>query len=257
MAYSTKDLALNGGPKARTSENPPMFPGALEIGEEEKKEVLEVLDRKYLFRYYGPKDYPSKVKALEDGYAAFLGAKHCLALNSCTSALISALVALGIGPGDEVIVPAYTFFATCAAVVAARAIPIVAEVDKSLTMDPEDFERKITPRDPGGHPGAHAGYPGKDRPDRRDRSKARGQRGGGRGPGQRRDLPWKTTRFVRRRRLFLPPSSTRSSPRAKEACLRPTRISSIRGPRPITTSRPAGARTASPHRSSRGRSSSG
>lgn len=146
MSYTKKDLAINGGPRAKTSENLPMFPGGLEIGEEEKKEVLEVLDNKYLFRYYGPKEAPSKVKALEEEYEKLTGTKHGLALNSCTSALISALVAAGVGPGDEVIVPSYTFFATCAAVVAARAIPIVAEVDASLTMDPADFEKKITPR---------------------------------------------------------------------------------------------------------------
>jgi 8-amino-3,8-dideoxy-alpha-D-manno-octulosonate transaminase len=146
MGYTKKDLAINGGPKAKTTDNLPMFPGGLEIGQEEKKEVLEVLDNKYLFRYYGPKESPSKVKALEDQYAKLVGTKHSLAMNSCTSALISALVAMGVGPGDEVIVPSYTFFATCAAVVAARAIPIVAEVDGSLTMDPVDFERKITTR---------------------------------------------------------------------------------------------------------------
>ncbi|HEY9595418.1 MAG TPA: DegT/DnrJ/EryC1/StrS family aminotransferase [Spirochaetia bacterium] len=145
-SYTKKDLALYGGPKAKSSPNIPMFPGGLEIGEEEKREVMEVLDNKYLFRYYGPKEAPSKVKALEDRYAEFLGTTHCLALNSCTSALITALIAVGVGPGDEVIVPAYTFFATCAAVVAARAIPIVAEVDASLTMDPDDLERKISPR---------------------------------------------------------------------------------------------------------------
>jgi 8-amino-3,8-dideoxy-alpha-D-manno-octulosonate transaminase len=146
MAYSKNDLALYGGPKAKTSPSIPMFPGGLEIGDEEKKEVMEVLDNKYLFRYYGPSDSPSKVKAFEDGYAAYLGTSHALALNSCTSALVSALVALGVGPGDEVIVPAYTFFATCAAVVAARAIPVVAEVDRSLTMDPLDLEKKISER---------------------------------------------------------------------------------------------------------------
>ena len=146
MVYSQRDLAINGGPKAKTTKSIPMFPGGLEIGREEKREVLQVLKNRYLFRYYGPKEHPSKVKALEDSYARFTGAKHALALNSCTSALISGLVAAGVGPGDEVIVPAYTFFATCAAVVAARAIPIVGEVDASLTMDPADFERKITPR---------------------------------------------------------------------------------------------------------------
>ncbi len=146
MTYSKQDLAINGGPPGKTRKNFPMFPGALEIGREEKKEVLQVLKNKYLFRYYGPRECPSKVKALEDEYARFTGSKHALALNSCTSALISGLVAAGVGPGDEVIVPSYTFFATCAAVVAARAIPIVAEVDGSLTMDPADFEKKISPR---------------------------------------------------------------------------------------------------------------
>ncbi len=146
MGYTESDLAINGGPKAKKSPNYPMFPGGLEIGAEEKREVMEVLDNKYLFRYYGPKDAPSKVKVLEEQYAAYVGSEHALALNSCTSALITALVAVGVGPGDEVIVPSYTFFATCAAVVAARAIPIVAEVDGSLTMDPADLERKISPR---------------------------------------------------------------------------------------------------------------
>ena len=146
MSYSLKDLAINGGSKAKTSENLPMFPGGLEIGEEERKEVLEVLDAKYLFRYYGPKETPSKVGKLESEYRDYLGVKHCLAVNSCTSALITALVAVGVGPGDEVIVPAYTFFATVAAVVAAKAIPIVAEVDDTLTMDPKDIEARITAR---------------------------------------------------------------------------------------------------------------
>jgi len=71
--------------------------------------VLEVLDSKYLFRYYGPEEMTSKVKRLEEEYAGYTGRRHALALNSCTSALISALVAIGIEPGDEVIVPAYTF----------------------------------------------------------------------------------------------------------------------------------------------------
>ncbi|MBN1835103.1 MAG: DegT/DnrJ/EryC1/StrS family aminotransferase [Spirochaetales bacterium] len=146
MGYTRNDLAVNGGPKVRTRENLPMFPGGLEIGAEEKKEVLEVLDSQYLFRYYGPKEMPSKVKRLEEEYAAYLDVKHCLAVSSCTAALITGLVAVGVEPGDEVIVPAYTFFASVAAVVAAKAIPIVCEVDKSLTLDPEDLERKITKR---------------------------------------------------------------------------------------------------------------
>jgi 8-amino-3,8-dideoxy-alpha-D-manno-octulosonate transaminase len=138
-------LAIRGGPKAKKTPNAPMYPGGLEIGEEERKQVLEVLERKYLFRYYGPEKYPSKVKEFEDGFARRVGAKHCLAVNSCTSALITALVACGVGPGDEVIVPGYTFFASCASIVAAKAIPVIAEVDETLTIDPDDIEKKITP----------------------------------------------------------------------------------------------------------------
>lgn len=138
-------LAIRGGPKAKTTPNIPMYPGGLAIGVEEEKEVLEVLRRKYLFRYYGPEEYPSKVGALEERFASRMGAKHCLAVNSCTSALISALVAVGVGPGDEVIVNGYTFFASCAAIVAAKAIPVICEIDDSLTMDPDDLAKKITP----------------------------------------------------------------------------------------------------------------
>ncbi|MBQ7624825.1 MAG: DegT/DnrJ/EryC1/StrS family aminotransferase [Clostridia bacterium] len=140
-----EQLAINGGPKAKTTPNFPVWTGALEIGEEEKKQVLEVLDSKYLFRYYGPANVKSKVKELEKRFAAKMGAPYALATSSCTGALISALVGCGVGPGDEVIVSGYTFFASCAAVVTAKAIPVIAEVDETLTIDPADIERKITP----------------------------------------------------------------------------------------------------------------
>ena len=96
----------------------------------------------HLFRYYGPE--PGKVVQLEREFALKSGARYALAVNSGTSALIAALVACGIGPGDEVIVPAYTFFATASAAVVARAIPVIAEVDETLTLDPEDVRRKLT-----------------------------------------------------------------------------------------------------------------
>jgi 8-amino-3,8-dideoxy-alpha-D-manno-octulosonate transaminase len=141
----SEKLAIYGGPKAKTTPNHPMYPGGLEIGEEEKKEVLEVLDRKYLFRYYGPEDYPSKVRELELEFAKKVGSKYALATTSCTGALITALVACGVGPGDEVIVTGYTFFASCAAIVGAKAIPVICEIDETLTMDPDDIEKKISP----------------------------------------------------------------------------------------------------------------
>ncbi len=127
-----------------------MFPGALEIGELERKHVLEVLESKKLFRYYGPgvaiQDFPSKSEQLERDFACRVGTRYATAMNSCTSALIASLVACGVGPGDEVIIPAYTFFASCSAVLIAKAIPVLCEVDDSLTMDPSDMERKITER---------------------------------------------------------------------------------------------------------------
>lgn len=139
-------LAIEGGEKAKTTSNFPMYPGGLEIGEEEKSAVMQVLDDKYLFRYYGPADVESKVRLFENEFSEKIGVRYSLATNSCTSALICSLVALGVGPGDEVIVPGYTFFASCAAIVAARAVPVIAEVDDSLTLDPFDVERKITQR---------------------------------------------------------------------------------------------------------------
>jgi dTDP-4-amino-4,6-dideoxygalactose transaminase len=74
-----------------------------------------------------------------------LGVKHALAVNSGTSALISALVAAGVGPGDEVLVPAYTWIATALAPLAVGAVPTLVEIDETLTIDIDDMKRKITP----------------------------------------------------------------------------------------------------------------
>lgn len=74
-----------------------------------------------------------------------LGSAHALAVNSGTSALICALVAAGVGPGDEVLVPAYTWVSTAAAPLAVGAVPVLVEVDSSLTIDPIDIKRKLSP----------------------------------------------------------------------------------------------------------------
>ncbi len=139
-------LAIDGGPRAKTTPNIPMYPGGYEIGEDEKREVCDALDKKYIFRYYMPDGLTSKVAAFERCIADMCGRKYALAVNSCTSALICALEACGIGPGDEVIVPAFTYWSSASAVLSARAVPIIAEVDDSFTIDPADLERKITPR---------------------------------------------------------------------------------------------------------------
>ncbi len=130
---------------ARQRSDPPMYPGGMLIDDEEEQAVLEVLRSRRLFRYYGPQPGPSQVELLEKEFAAAWGSPHALAVTSCTAALICALQGIGIGPGDEVIVPAYTWIASASAVLAVGGVPVVAEVDDSLTLDPADVEQKITP----------------------------------------------------------------------------------------------------------------
>ena len=142
--FTQNDLAINGGPKARSKSEIPMFPGGLSIDEKEEQAVLDVLRSKRLFRYYGPYESVSRVAEFEKEFAAYSNTEFCLAANSCTNVLIAALIAAGIQPGDEVIVPAYTFVASVAAVVAANAIPVICEVDDTLTLDPADMEKNIT-----------------------------------------------------------------------------------------------------------------
>src|SRR5450759_4002413 len=136
-------LAVEGGSPARQKPEPPMFPGGMEIDEEEEKAVLEVLRTKRLFRYYGPEPGPSKVEILEKEFTQYMGVQHALGVTSGTAALVCALQGIGVGPGDEVIVPAFTWIASASAVAAVGGIPVVAEVDESLTLDPADVERKI------------------------------------------------------------------------------------------------------------------
>ena len=123
-------------------------PGMELVGEEEIKEVMEVLQSGYLYRYQVGQDarFQGKVLQLEREFARRSQVRHALAVNSGTTALLTALMGLGIGPGDEVIVPGFTFVASISAVVYAGAVPVLAEVDRSLNLDPEDVESKITPR---------------------------------------------------------------------------------------------------------------
>ena len=121
-------------------------PGSYVFGDEERKELLDVMETGYLFRY-GAEDDPNfkqKVATFEKEFAAYIGANHCVAVSSGTGALMCCLAALGIGPGDEVIVPGYTFIASISAIILSNAIPVLAEIDESLTIDPEDIKKKIT-----------------------------------------------------------------------------------------------------------------
>lgn len=139
-------LAIEGGERAVKAPLPPMYPGGMRIGKEEEESVLEVLRSKRLFRYYGPNPGPSKVAELEERFAALMGVDYAVAVTSGSAALMCGLAAFGVGPGDEVIVPAYTWIASAEAVMGVGAVPVVAEVDSSLTLDPADMERRITAR---------------------------------------------------------------------------------------------------------------
>jgi dTDP-4-amino-4,6-dideoxygalactose transaminase len=131
---------------------PRMFPGGRRLGLDEEEAavaaVRRVMRSKKLFRYFGPSANPLQASAVlefERAFAERAGAPHALAVNSGTSALVCALAGLGIGPGDEVVVPAYTWVSTASAVIAVGAVPIIAEVDDSLTLDPADVARRLTP----------------------------------------------------------------------------------------------------------------
>lgn len=100
---------------------------------------------KTLFRYYGL-NLQNEVDHFEKEFAAYVGTKHALAVSSGTAALQVALGALGVGPGDEVLIPGYFWVATAGAVIRAGAIPVVVDCDESFCMDPESAAARITPR---------------------------------------------------------------------------------------------------------------
>jgi 8-amino-3,8-dideoxy-alpha-D-manno-octulosonate transaminase len=123
-------------------------PGFEIFADEERKEVQDVLDTGVLFRYGFDAARRGHWKALsfETEFAERLGAKHCHLASSGTAALGIALAACGVGAGDEVIVPPFTFIATVEAVLLAGAVPVFADVDETLCLDPEAVRRAIGPR---------------------------------------------------------------------------------------------------------------
>ncbi|HUJ60159.1 MAG TPA: DegT/DnrJ/EryC1/StrS family aminotransferase [Kofleriaceae bacterium] len=111
------------------------------LGAEERAAVLGVLERGVLSGPFAP-----EVRGLEREWAAHVGSKRCIATNSGTAALHVALIAAGIGPGHQVIVPAFTFVATGLAVLQAGAVPVFVDIEpRTLGMDPALVERAITP----------------------------------------------------------------------------------------------------------------
>ena len=140
-------LALLGGRPVRRRP----FPAHNPIGEEEKRAVMEVVESGVLSRFLGS-HHPDflggdKVRAFEEQWAEFCGARFAVSVNSNTSGLFAAVRAAGIGPGDEVIVPPYTMSATPAMIVASNGVPVFADIEeRTYCLDPESVRRRITPR---------------------------------------------------------------------------------------------------------------
>ncbi len=123
-------------------------PGAYWMGDEEIKAVTAVMRSGHLFRYGSETDprFLHQAATLEKEFASYCGTQFALATSSGTASLIAALSALGLRRGDEVIVPAYTFLACYSTCLFLGLVPVLAEIDESLTLDPDDIERRITPR---------------------------------------------------------------------------------------------------------------
>lgn len=118
------------------------------IGREEQEAAQEVLRSRSLFRHYGP-DMLHKTDAFEAAVGHCIGSRHVLAVSSGTAALRCAMQALKLRKGDEVILPACTFVATANAVLLAGGIPVFAEVDASLGLDPDRLRELVTDKTAG------------------------------------------------------------------------------------------------------------
>src|SRR5574343_2080185 len=124
------------------------MPGFELFGAEERKEVNDVLETGILMRYGfdGPRMGIWKAKELEQAITETFGCKYAQLTSSGTAALTTAMAALGIGAGDEVIMPSFTFVASFEAVLSVGAILVLVDIDESLTLDPAAVKAAITPR---------------------------------------------------------------------------------------------------------------
>jgi dTDP-4-amino-4,6-dideoxygalactose transaminase len=145
---NSEKLAIEGGQPVRTEPLPLEFPGIHHMDKEETEAVLGVLKHRSPYRFYGI-DLQREVEKLERELARFLGVSHVVAVSSGTAALQVALASLGVGPGQEVIIPAYMWVAVVAAVVNQGAIPVLADIDETFCIDTRDLKRRITAKTSG------------------------------------------------------------------------------------------------------------
>jgi len=124
------------------------MPGFEFFGAEERKHINDIMETGILMRYGfdGPRKGIWKAKELESAICKTFGAKHAQLVSSGTAALTTALTSLGIGYGDEVIMPAFTFVASFEAVLSVGAVPVMVDVDDTLTLDPGAVKAAITPK---------------------------------------------------------------------------------------------------------------
>jgi 8-amino-3,8-dideoxy-alpha-D-manno-octulosonate transaminase len=124
------------------------MPGFELWGAEERREVEEVLETGILMRYGfdGSRQGRWKARELEEALCQRTGATHALVVSSGTAALTTALAALGVGAGDEVVMPTFTFVASFEAVISVGATPVLADVDDTLTLSPAAARAAVTPR---------------------------------------------------------------------------------------------------------------
>ncbi len=122
------------------------MPGFEIFGDEERKQVNDVLDSGILMRYGfdGLRNNHWKAKEFENNFAKKMQSKYCQLVSSGTSALTIALASAGIGAGDEVIMPVFTFVASFESILALGAIPVLVDIDDTLTLDPKAVEAAIT-----------------------------------------------------------------------------------------------------------------
>ena len=140
-------LAVEGGSPVRATPLEADFWGTAFYGDDEDRELTDVVKLRRPFRWYGPgKEPPAKVATFEREFARRMQTKFALAVTSGSAALQCAVAACGIGPGDEVILPAWTWHSCFNAIVLAGALPVFAEIDESFNIDPADMESKITPQ---------------------------------------------------------------------------------------------------------------
>lgn len=142
--WKRSPLAVHGGPPIREIPLPLESPGIHYFDEDEFAYVKRVINARSPFRFYGPQ-VQHMCDDLEQAFCEQYGVKYALGVSSGTEAIYISLGALGVGPGDEVLIPGYLWTSCISGIVRLGAVPRLVDIDNTFTMSPVDFERKIGP----------------------------------------------------------------------------------------------------------------